>query len=257
MMEPLGSRIYNLRKLTTERRERFLAGRRSERQYAAQIRRIGEQVDTIVRGMAPNGVVTDLSRIMVMLNKYADLLSPWAESVVDRMIRDVSRRDAGAWEKHGKEIGKALRQEIDHAPTGQVFRQMLDEQVLKITSLPREAAERLYKLTSEALPTGTRASEIAKQIMASGEVTKSHAMMLARTGVSSTATAMTRARAEFIGSPGYIWRTTRDGAVRPSHKAMEGKFVPWNDPPTLDGYTAHAGEYANCRCGPEVVIPDA
>jgi hypothetical protein len=37
---------------------------------------------------------------------------------------------------------------------------------------------------------------------------------------------------------------------------MEGKLIAWNDPPEIDGYTAHCGEFANCRCWPEVQIPD-
>jgi hypothetical protein len=37
---------------------------------------------------------------------------------------------------------------------------------------------------------------------------------------------------------------------------MEGKFVEWGKPPTLDNYTAHCGEFANCRCFPEPIIPD-
>jgi uncharacterized protein with gpF-like domain len=45
-----------------------------------------------------------------------------------------------------------------------------------------------------------------------------------------------------------LWRTARDGDVRASHKAMEGKQVDWNRPPTLDGMTGHAGSLPNCRC---------
>ena len=36
---------------------------------------------------------------------------------------------------------------------------------------------------------------------------------------------------------------------------MEGKFVSWDSPPTLDGMTGHAGEFPYCRCYPEPVIP--
>ena len=64
----------------------------------------------------------------------------------------------------------------------------------------------------EALPKGVRASEIAKEILKSGDVSLSSAMRLARTGVSSTATALTKARAKHIGSDGYIWRTSKDGS---------------------------------------------
>lgn len=244
------------RKLRQEARERFLAGRKAETQYAVQLRRVANQVGEIIRGMAPDGIVADASLLTSTLNQYADLIMPWAESVAERMIADVSRRDLYAWQVHGKLIGQALRKEIESTPTGSAMRQSLAEQVRYITSIPRDAAERLHKLTIEGISKGTRPSEIAKEIMCSGEVSKSNAMRLARTGVSSTATALTEARAVRIGSEGYFWRTSKDARVRPSHKAMEGKFVRWDSPPTIDGMTAHCGEFANCRCFPEVVIPD-
>jgi SPP1 gp7 family putative phage head morphogenesis protein len=253
----LSGRIENLRQARREARERFLAGRKAESQYGSQLRKVAAQIDDIVRGIAPDGILADPERLMDMLNRYADILEPWAESVASRMISDVSRRDAAAWEKHGQIIGRALRREIDTAPTGAAMRATLAEQVKYITKIPRDAALRVHKLTIEALPKGIRASEIAAEIMRSGDVSRSDAMRLSRTGVSATATAMTKARAQHIGSEGYIWRTSRDGDVRPSHKKMEGTFVRWDSPPTLDGFTGHCGESANCRCFPEVQIPDA
>jgi SPP1 gp7 family putative phage head morphogenesis protein len=136
------------------------------------------------------------------------------------------------------------------------MRQSLAEQVRLITSLPREAAARVHKLTTEALVTGSRAAEIAREILNTGEVTESRAKLIARTEVSRTATALTQARAQHVGSEGYIWRTSRDGAVRRSHKAMEGRIVRWNEPPELDGMVGHAGEFPNCRCFVEPILPD-
>ena len=94
---------------------------------------------------------------------------------------------------------------------------------------------------------------------AGGDQTSQHAAPVTAIGGKSArglGMAITKARAEHIGSPGYIWRTSKDGAVRPSHRKMEGKLVPWDKPPTLDNYTAHCGEFANCRCFPEPIIPD-
>jgi len=253
---PLSSRFLPLRKARIEARERFLAGRRAEAQYKVQLRKIAHQVDAIVRGMAPDGVVANMGALVSTLNRYADILTPWAESVASRIIADVSRRDAGAWEKHGKVIGQALRKEIESAPTGQAMREALREQVRLITSLPREAAERVHKLTIEGLTTGRRASEIAKEILESGNIAKSRAMTIARTEVSRTSTALTIARAKYIGATHYQWQTSRDGAVRPSHKAMQGKIVAFDDPPTLDHMTGHAGEFPNCRCFVSPLIPD-
>lgn len=132
----------------------------------------------------------------------------------------------------------------------------LAEQVALIKSLPIEAAQRVHALTIEGLENGTRAAEIAKEIRRSGEVSESRANLIARTEVSRTASALTQARAQHIGSEGYIWRTSGDSDVRHSHAQMNGRFVRWDSPPTLDGMTGHAGEYPNCRCYPEPVIPE-
>jgi uncharacterized protein with gpF-like domain len=68
---------------------------------------------------------------------------------------------------------------------------------------------------------------------------------------------LTQARAEHIGSEGYIWRTSNDSDVRHSHKEMNGRYVRWDTPPRLsDGTVTHAGQIYNCRCYPEPVIPD-
>ncbi|MEG2569432.1 MAG: phage head morphogenesis protein, partial [Acinetobacter sp.] len=66
----------------------------------------------------------------------------------------------------------------------------------------------------------------------------------------------TQARAVNLGSEGYIWRDSDRVDVRPSHHAMNGKFVYWDKPPTLDRLTGHAGCLPNCYCYPEPVIPD-
>lgn len=245
-----------LKQFRKEARERFLAGRKAETQYVRHLRAVAVQIDHVVRGMAPDGIIADVDRLVQVLNNYAETLRPWGESVAWRMIQDVAKRDGAAWAQHGRMIGRALQREIQYAPTGEAMRRLLRKRVEQITSIPRAAAERLYKLAGEAQIKGIRASEIAAEILRSGEVSESHAMMLARTGVSSTATALTRARAEYVGSEGYIWRTSKDRDVRLSHRAMEGKFVRWDSPPTLDHYVAHCGEFANCRCFPEVAVPE-
>ncbi len=191
-----------------------------------------------------------------MLRHYAEGLMPWAEATAARMLADVNRRDETAWMEQAKEMSRALREEIRTAPTGATMRALLAEQVTLIQSIPLEAAQRVHELTLEGIENGTRASEISKAIQASGEVAKSRADLIARTEVARTASTLTQARALHIGSTGYIWRTSGDSDVRESHRKMNGQFVAWDDPPTLDKMTGHAGAFPNCRCYPEPVIPE-
>lgn len=172
------------------------------------------------------------------------------------MLADVNRRDQGAWREMAKEMSRSLRMEIESAPIGEVMHALLAEQVTLIKSIPIEAAQRVHKLTIEGLEGSRRANEISKEIMASGEVAKSRADLIARTEVARTASTLTQARAEYVGSDGYIWRTSGDTDVRHSHREMNGKFVRWDSPPTLDGMKGHAGQFPNCRCYPEPVIPE-
>lgn len=234
----------------------FVQARKVERYYSAQLRKIARHIGELVNASAPSDLL-QAAALGDRLRRYADLIGPWAKSVAERMLADVSRRDRQAWKARSLEIGTQLRREIETAPTGEVMRGLLAEQVSLIKSLPIEAAERVHKLTLEGITNSTRASEIASEIMRTGEVTKSRANLIARTEVGRTATALTQARAQYVGSEGYVWRTAHDGDVRPSHRAMDGKFVRWDRPPTLDGLTGHAGALPNCRCTALPVVPEA
>jgi SPP1 gp7 family putative phage head morphogenesis protein len=153
-------------------------------------------------------------------------------------------------------MSRALKDEIRTAPTGEALRRLLDEQVHLITSLPLDAAERVHEIATKQLYSGDRADVLAKQILRSGDVSKSRANLIARTEVARAASGLVQARATHVGSEGYVWRTANDRDVRKSHKGMSGKFVRWDSPPVLDKMRGHAGQFPNCRCYPEPVVPD-
>ncbi|MDB5448315.1 MAG: putative head morphosis protein, partial [Phenylobacterium sp.] len=234
----------------------FVQARKVERYYGAQLRKIARHIGELVSGSPP----ADLMQAALLgdrLRKYSALISPWAKSVAERMIADVSRRDRDAWRARSAEMGSLLRREIETAPTGAVMRESLARQVSLITSLPTEAAERVHHLTLEGIANGTRAKEIAAEIMRTGEVTKSRATLIARTEVGRTATELTAARALHVGSTEFIWRTSGDSDVRPSHRRLNGKAFRWDDPPECDpGHRALPGAIWNCRCYAEPIIPE-
>lgn len=207
----------------------------------------------IVRGYGPSKP----GALIKALTGYSELIEPWARSVAGYMLADVNRRNEKAWFEVSKEMGRALRMEIAHAPTGHLFGLLMQAQVDLIKSIPLEAAQRVQELTTEGLVTGERAKSIAAEILRTEEVSKAKANMIARTEVARAASTLTEARATFVGSEGYIWRSSGDGDVRPTHRAMNGKFVPWNKPPKTDKGLEpyHAGCGPNCRCYPDPIIP--
>jgi SPP1 gp7 family putative phage head morphogenesis protein len=156
-----------------------------------------------------------------------------------------------------KRIGSGIAQEIATAPTGEALRVAMAEQVRLITSLPLEAGQRVHKLAIEGLSTGRRASEVAKDILATGEVTKSRANLIARTETGRASAEFSKARAQSVGSTHFIWHTAGDRDVRPSHAKLNGQVFRWDQPPECDpGHHALPGAIFNCRCYPEPVLTD-
>ncbi len=210
----------------------------------------------IVQGMAPDGSLKNVQALVDTLTRYAEVVAPWADAVAGFMVADVARRDLVMWRRNSGEIGRSIRYEIEHAPTGHVMAQLQAEQVALIKSLPLEAAQRVHRLATEAIPTGARASSMVAEILATGHVTEGRARLIARTETSRASSNLMQARAQHAGSDGYVWRTSMDFDVRPSHAEMEGRYVRWSQPPTLDNLKGHAGCLPNCRCYSEPIFPD-
>lgn len=225
--------------------------------YQRHLRQIARHCGVIlpkvpgILSMAYAAAVEDLMR------RYADLLTDWAVGAGDRMLQDINRRTAKHWEALSREMGAELRREIRTAPTGDIMRQLLADQVRLITSIPLDAAQRVHDLCLEGIADGTRYNDIADEILRTGEVAESRAVLIARTETSRATTVLTQARAKHIGSDSYIWRTANDGTVRPDHRVLANRVFRWDDPPVADhhsGARAHPGAIYNCRCWPEPIL---
>lgn len=213
----------------------------------------------LVRGFTlPDGEISNLAALRRSLEGYAEIITPWAAATANFMLADVARRDARMWKQNGVDLGRAVRLELSQGQTGIIHRMLMEEQVALIKSLPLEASTRVHKLATQALASGRRSSEIRKDILRTQEVTEARARMIARTEVSRAASNFTQARAQYAGSEGYIWRTVEDADVRPTHHALNGKFIRWDTPPKTDKGLApyHAGCGPNCRCFAEPVFPN-
>jgi SPP1 gp7 family putative phage head morphogenesis protein len=236
-------------------RRNWLRTRRVERQYATQLRRIARNIGEIVSGLW-QGEGESTVAIEEMLRRYAEIIEPWARSVSERMLAEVARRDAASWQELGRRVNRALRQEIATTPTGPAINELLEAEVGLIKNMPLEAEARIRELAAAAVTGGRRWPEVAEEILKQENISRERANLIARTETGRAATTLVEARAVHVGSPGYIWRTARDPAVRPLHHELEGTFHRWNDPPVAgsQGELAHPGAIYNCRCFPEIVI---
>lgn len=203
----------------------------------------------------------DISELQTSLFDYSVRLDEWARSVTDIMLRRASAADYGVWLSISKKISRETRRKLQDAAVGPVFNQLQRQQVDLIRSLPIEAAKKAQEWSQEALSNGERYSSVAQRIKSDlGPVTESRAICIARTETARSRTTFTQARAQAVGSTHYVWKTAGDGAVRPSHKALNNTVHAWDDPPICDvgaGGTpirANPGCVFNCRCYPEPIF---
>ena len=231
-----------------------MAQRNYERSLTGVSRHIGELVHGVIQG---ENWLEAVPTIRQLLEAYAEALVPWANSVGSRMLGAVNVSNLRAWRVLSGGISIQLRHDIMNTQVGTRLRELLGEQVHLIKSIPITAAERVHKLGVEALMDSRRYTELAKEIERSGEVSKSHAILIARTETARTSTALLQVRAEAAGSTHFRWRTAGDSDVRPDHKILNGQVFAWNDPPIADrhsGARALPGAIFNCRCFPEPLL---
>jgi SPP1 gp7 family putative phage head morphogenesis protein len=237
-----------MRALTLDAQGTFAPAKSTEKQYERELKKVAKQVGHII-ALYQRGAEL-LPGLDKALFNYSEALGPWATLVAERMLAAVGRTNYRQWKAKSKTLSRELREDSNVA----VARDLTNENVALIKSLPIEAGTRAQTLAMEAVTGGKRADEVAKEIARSGEVTASRATLIARTEVAKANSAITQARAADVGATHYVWRTADDESVRESHAEMEGEVVAFDDPPELDGMVGHAGEFPNCRCYPEPII---
>ena len=226
----------------------FAPSRGVVRKYATALRSLSKAVGTILTANSPE-------KAEAILLDYTRTVNGWARSVAADMLKGLERDNERMFRNLARHMGMDMRVFLNNTATGEVISKRIEANTRLICSIPREAAQKAGELAHQSLVAGLRSEETAKKLYELGGMTMRRARVIAHTETSKAYTALTQARASSVGSEGYIWRTARDGATRDSHRAMEGKFIKWSQPPTLDGMTGHAGEFPNCRCHPEPVIP--
>lgn len=184
----------------------------------------------------------------------------WAERAAEQMIEGITARSWKAYAEHSAAISAGLRQELRETAIGPAVASLRELTVAEITSIPQSVAARIMEQVNEAQVSGHgRAESFVGQIMEEGNVAEGRANMLASTMVSTAATTLIRARAEYVGADTYTWRTSKDEDVREDHRILDGKTFRWDDPPVVDqhsGFRSAPGCNANCKCWAQPNLPD-
>ncbi|MDR1399405.1 MAG: minor capsid protein [Treponema sp.] len=129
-------------------------------------------------------------------------------------------------------------------------------------TLMKQYIAQVNDLTEKAVTSGLSVKQLAKQILSlDDKIKKSKANLIARDQIGKLNGEITQRRMESVGLTMYIWSTSGDERVRPSHEMMDGGLCRWSDPSVYsdDGgktwkprpsgaVTQHPGFDIQCRC---------
>ncbi len=135
---------------------------------------------------------------------------------------------------------------------------------LYIKDFEKEEIERLRREMKKSVFTGNRYESAVTAIQKSYEVSANKAKFLARQETSLLMTKLKETRYQDAGVDMYRWGIvtgSKDHPVRPTHKALDGKYFRWDDPREVDkhgifkpngarkpGNNLNPGQDYNCRC---------
>lgn len=188
-----------------------------------------------------------------------------ARKMVTSLFSDAGKtwREAARENSKGKPIYEALKHEIDTTQIGISIKEQTERNAKLIKSMPKSIRKDITDHVAEETFKGRRSEYIAEDLLNEFvHMTEAKSKLIARTEVSKTSTALTRARCENLGINWYVWRTSEDKRVRKSHDHMDDVLICWDNPPSPEklkgikstlGYY-HAGDCPNCRCYPEPVV---
>lgn len=185
------------------------------------------------------------------------MTDPTARTVGDRYAVRTNAFNAQQVDKQFKTVLgiSVLREEPWLIPQVNSF---VERNAQLIKSIPEEYLTQLEPMVRTAVERGVSTRALEQQILKDMQIApfeptvrgarrinpKARARLIARDQISKFNGSLTRLRQTEIGVEEYIWATSRDARVRPSHAALDGKKFSWNKPPAV----GHPGEDFQCRC---------
>ena len=127
--------------------------------------------------------------------------------------------------------------------------QLRDWNVSLITKAGQAYVADVQNVLDDPASWGLRVEELAAKLVERGNVSESRAELVARDQTLKMNGALSRSRQQSAGITEYIWSTSRDERVRPTHVANEGQRFSYTAPPPETG---NPSDDIQCRC---VAIP--
>lgn len=259
------------KRLRKPRRQRIPKG--IERAFRVAILRELEKARELIRQLLIPRLEEIEGRARITTTDRADV-EPWSETVKgilaqartrfaesERILENAATVAANQVSSFNKvEVTRQLRGVlgvdifVGEPELAEAMAAAISESTALIKTVPARYFEKVEGITMRSFRTGSRASEVGKEISARFGVSAKRGAFIARDQTNKLNGQLTRNRQINLGVKGYIWRTALDERVRDDHADLEGTKHSWDNPPVVDmrtGRREHPGGDFNCRCTAE------
>lgn len=223
----------------------------------------------------------DVARMRDLMTQDLSAANILVQTSASSIAVDLYRQNRNQWGRIQKAMLGVEAVGENEAWASEALTSWVNTNVNLITKLSTDVATDVEGIVSRGLQSGLRVEEITQELIGrkTGElgietISRNRARFIARDQISKLNGQITQARQTELGVERYVWRTSQDERVRPSHRVLEGRTCLWNnasvvlqdaDDPTSrmkrsslspTGYVGHPGSDYQCRCYPEPVLED-
>jgi SPP1 gp7 family putative phage head morphogenesis protein len=167
---------------------------------------------------------------------------------IEKLARFFSREASQAQRRDlARQLSAALG--IDVVPDEKYIPEVLDyfvhENATLIGSIPEDLHREVANLTARAFTKRMDPEIYGKLIQDRFNVAENRARFIARDQLGKLWGQLNAVRQRGVGVQHFFWETRRDSLVRPSHRALQGHRISYDEPPAV----GLPGEDFGCRCG--------
>lgn len=137
--------------------------------------------------------------------------------------------------------------------TESIYRKAVSANVGMIKNLPEEYLTRVTDTIVSGIKEGKTYTSMSKDLIKAGGIEERRTEFIARDQTGTVYGDITKKRQENLGIKSFIWVTSRDSRVRPSHVLLDNREFDWdtgatgaNVMPEVEGLVP--GQDYNCRC---------
>lgn len=188
---------------------------------------------------------SDLAAAIMSVNVIGQQAVLEANPFLDAFFRAVNEAHAKRWASLvNSAVGINPWPYIDLNEAGPGIAQFMQRMTSLISDVNEKTRAEVSEVLWDGLVNKRRPREVGKLLAEKMNTSRKRANFIASDQSNKFNAYLTELRQEEAGIDEFVWETAKDGRVRDSHRALQGRVFKWKEPPSV----GLPGTPIRCRC---------